>query len=298
VTGGMGYIGSHTVVELIESGYDPVIIDNLSNSKILVLDNLKKITNHNIAFEQIDLVDDKKTQECFERHSDAIGVIHFAAFKAVGESVTEPLKYYKNNTLSLINVLDAMKINNIPNIIFSSSCTIYGQPDILPVTEEAPFKKANSPYGNTKQIGENILQNFSHAEISFNCISLRYFNPIGAHPSSDGTAVRDYIHVVDLAKAHVLSMNRLLENKNNTPYEFFNIGTGIGYSVLDVINAFEKTTGLKVNYKIVDRRSGDVEQVYADTTNANNVLGWKAQLSIEEMVNSAWNWETTLHESK
>jgi len=336
VTGGMGYIGSHTVVELANKGYYPVIIDNLSNSNISVLEGLNKITNQAITFENFDLLDIEKTLECLTRHKDAIGVIHFAAFKAVGESVQMSNRYYQNNIMSLINILDSMKLNNIPNIIFSSSCTIYGQPDILPVTEETPLKKAESPYGFSKQIGERIIDDFVKVNNTIKGISLRYFNPIGAHSSSligelpngvpnnllpyitqtvygkreklyvfgsdynthDGTAIRDYIHVVDLAKAHVSAIERLELKANETAHEFFNIGTGHGYSVLQIINAFEKATGKKINYEIVDRRPGDVEAIYANTDRANNDLGWKAELSIEDMTRSAWRWEEEINKVK
>ena len=336
VTGGMGFIGSHTAIELANKGYDPIIIDNLSNSSLSVLDGINKITNKNVTFEKFDLTDSIATEHCFQKHKDAIGVIHFAAYKAVGESVKLPNKYYKNNILSLINVLDSMYSNNIPNLIFSSSCTVYGQPDVLPVTESTPIKKANSPYGFTKQIGEQIINDFVNVNNEISAISLRYFNPIGAHDSCligelpngipnnllpyitqtvygireklhvfggdynthDGTAIRDYIHVVDLAKAHVKSIERLEKKKNEANHEFFNLGTGIGYSVLDVINAFEKSTGRKVNYEIVAKRSGDVEAVYANTEIANKHLGWKAKLNIEDMTKSAWDWEEKLNSTK
>ena len=332
VTGGMGYIGSHTVIELIDKGYEPIIIDNLSNSNENVLNRIKRITGKTVVFEKIDLTEEVATFDSFNKHSDAIGVIHFAALKAVGESVQLPNKYYKNNINSLINVLEAMKSLHISNFIFSSSCTVYGQATDLPVTENTPTQKANSPYGFTKQIGERIIDDFVSITEDLNAISLRYFNPIGAHDSAligelpngipnnllpyltqtvsgireilsvfggdyntaDGTAIRDYIHVVDLAKAHVKSIERLELNSQTDDHEYFNLGTGIGYTVLDVINAFQKSTGMKVNYQIVDRREGDIEAIYADTKKANDVLGWKAQLTLEDMTQSAWNWEMNL----
>lgn len=333
VTGGMGYIGSHTVIELVNKGYEPIIIDNLSNSNISVLDGISKILGRSIVFEQIELTDPESTENCLNKHKDAIGVIHFAAFKAVGESVNYPLKYYKNNIESLTNVLDSMRSNKISNFIFSSSCTVYGQPDVLPVTENTPMQKASSPYGFTKQIGEQIVDDFVNIEKSIQAISLRYFNPIGAHESGligelpngvpnnllpyltqtaygrreklsvfggdyntpDGTAIRDYIHVVDLAKAHVKSIERLNAKTNNTNHEFFNLGTGTGYTVLEVIKAFEKSTGRTVPYEIVSRRPGDIESIYASTETANNDLGWKAEMKLEDMTRSSWKWEEYLN---
>ncbi len=331
VTGGTGFIGSHTVVELQQNGYQVVIVDNLSNSSISVLDNIEKITGIKPEFEQFDLADRKLTQEFMRRHSNLDGVIHFAAYKAVGESMQKPLDYYHNNVGSLINLLEGMKENMIRNMVFSSSCTVYGQPDVLPVTEKAPIKPAWSPYGNTKQMCEDILK-FTTLCHPIKAIALRYFNPIGAHSSTligelplgvpnnlipfitqtaigkreclsvfgkdynthDGTAVRDYIHVVDLAKAHVVAVKRLLENEETEKLEIFNLGTGTGYSVLDVIHSFEKVSEVKLNYKIVDRRPGDVEEVWADTSFANEVLGWKAEKSLDEMMLSAWQWEVRL----
>ncbi|PKP49137.1 MAG: UDP-glucose 4-epimerase GalE [Bacteroidetes bacterium HGW-Bacteroidetes-1] len=328
VTGGTGYIGSHTVVELQQQGFEVVIVDNLSNSQAGVVDSIKKITGIRPHFEQFDLANSDKTSEFFRRHYDIKGVIHFAAFKAVGESVEKPLLYYRNNLVSLMNILDSMIANNVQNLVFSSSCTVYGQPDELPVSENAPIKKAESPYGNTKQISEEILQDTIRSS-KIQTIALRYFNPIGAHETAligelplgipnnlvpfitqtaiglrqqlsvfgdnyntpDGTAIRDYIHVVDLAKAHVVAVTRMIEDKMKEPFEVFNLGTGNGYSVLDVIKSFEKVSGQKLNYKIVDRRAGDVEKVWADSTFSNEELGWKASKELDEMTASAWKWE-------
>ncbi len=328
VTGGTGYIGSHTAVELINNGFDVVIVDDLSNSQADVVDGIEKITGVRPHFENFNLCDLARTDALFAKYSiDAI--IHFAAHKAVGESVNEPLKYYRNNLTSLLNLLECMKKYKVDNIVFSSSCTVYGQPDVLPVTEEAPIKKANSPYGNTKQICEEILQDSLVAVPELKIIALRYFNPVGAHPSAligelplgipnnlvpfitqtayglrdelkvfgndyntpDGSCIRDYINVVDLASAHVVAISRLLENKNKKNFEVFNLGTGNGVSVLEIIIAFERATGHKLKYKIVGRRAGDVEQVWANTKFANEELGWKAQKSLDETLLSAWNWE-------
>jgi len=329
VTGGTGYIGSHTTVELQNSGYDVVIVDNLSNSSLEVLDNIEKITGKKPDFEEFDLADREKTDDFFRRNKDIVAIIHFAAFKAVGESVQKPLYYYRNNLVSLMNLLECQINYNIPNMVFSSSCTVYGQPEILPVTEQTPRKDAESPYGNTKRISEDILLETITVNPQLKGIALRYFNPIGAHQTaligelplgvpqnlvpfitqtavglrdelkvfgndyntSDGSAVRDYINVVDLAKAHVIAIKRLLENKNKKNYEVFNLGTGKGLSVLEVVTGFEKATGLKLNYKIVDRRPGDVEKIWADTTLANEELGWKAEKGLEETLLSSWNWE-------
>lgn len=329
VTGGTGYIGSHTVVELQKSGYDVIIIDNLSNSQIEVLDGIEKITGIRPRFEEFDLCDERKTDLFFLKYQDVEAVIHFAALKAVGQSVQDPLQYYKNNLLSLINLLDSMIRNKVNHFVFSSSCTVYGQPKDLPVTEKAPIQKALSPYGNTKQIAEEIIQDTVNVRSSLKAIALRYFNPIGAHESAligelpigppdnlvpfitqtaiglreqlkvfgddyntpDGSAIRDYIHVVDLAKAHVVAVNRLLDQKSKNSYEYFNLGTGRGSSVLELINAFEKVTGQKLNYEIVGRRPGDIEQVWADTGFANKELGWKTELTMEDALRSAWNWE-------
>ncbi len=336
VTGGTGYIGSHTAVELINEGYDVVIIDNLSNSTKDSLDGIEKITGRRPKFEEFDLCDAAKVNQFFSRYKDVKAIIHFAASKAVGESVEKPLLYYKNNLWSLINLLNAMSEFDVPNIVFSSSCTVYGQPEKLPVTEDAPIQKAMSPYGNTKQICEEIISDTISANNSLKAISLRYFNPIGAHSSAeigelpvgvpanlvpfitqtaiglreqlkvfgddyntpDGTCVRDYIHVVDLAKAHVVAIKRLLEDKNKTSYEVFNIGTGNGNTVLDIIKTFEKVSGVKLNYKIVSRRPGDIEKVWADTTYANNELGWKAVSTLDETLLSAWKWEQKYRNQK
>jgi len=325
VTGGTGYIGSHTTVELQNSGYDVVIVDNLSNSSLEVLDNIEKITGKKPDFEEFDLADREKTDDFFHRNKDIVAIIHFAAFKAVGESVQKPLYYYRNNLVSLMNLLECQINYNIPNMVFSSSCTVYGQPEILPVTEQTPRKDAESPYGNTKRISEDILLETITVNPQLKGIALRYFNPIGAHQTaligelplgvpqnlvpfitqtaaglrdelkvfgndyntSDGSAVRDYINVVDLAKAHVIAIKRLLENKNKKNYEVFNLGTGTGLSVLEVVTGFEKATGLKLNYKIVDRRPGDVEKIWADTTLANEELGWKAEKGLEETLLSS-----------
>jgi len=329
VTGGTGYIGSHTCVELMNEGFEVVIADNLSNSDISVLDGIEKITGKRPFFEQTDLSNAQESNKLFDKYPGIVAIIHFAAYKAVGESVTIPLKYYYNNLNSLIHLLNNMERNKVENIVFSSSCTVYGEPDILPVTEQAPIKPANSPYGNTKQICEEILRDTSAVNKDLKVINLRYFNPVGAHPTSnigelplgvpnnlvpfitqtaiglreelkvfgsdyntpDGSAIRDYINVVDLAKAHVIAIRRLLENKNKKKVEVFNLGTGRGVSVLEVINAFENASGVKLKYKIVDRREGDVEKVFADTSFANNELGWKAEKGLEETLLSAWNWE-------
>lgn len=329
VTGGTGYIGSHTVVELQQSGYEVIIVDDLSNSGIEVLDNIEKITGIRPDFEEFDLADRDKTAGFFARNKDIKAVIHFAAFKAVGESVQKPLNYYRNNLVSLMNILENQIQYGISNMVFSSSCTVYGQPEVLPVTEQTPRKDAESPYGNTKRISEDILSETIAVNPKINGIALRYFNPVGAHSSaligelplgvpqnlvpfitqtaaglrdelkifgndyntSDGSAVRDYIHVVDLAKAHVIAIERLLNGKNKSSYEVFNLGTGTGLSVLEVVTGFERATGVKLNYKIVDRRAGDVEKIWADTTLANEELGWKAEKGLEETLLSAWNWE-------
>lgn len=335
VTGGTGYIGSHTVVELQAKGFEVVIADNLSNSSIEVLDKIALITGNRPWFEQTDLADPDQTTAFFAKYTDIRAVIHFAAFKAVGESVELPLKYYRNNLVSLMNLLQNMREHDIRDLVFSSSCTVYGQPDFLPVTEDAAIKPAASPYGNTKQIAEEIITDVSGVS-NIRAVLLRYFNPIGAHESAligelpigvpnnlmpfitqtaigkrnylpvwgndyntpDGTAIRDYIHVVDLAKAHVATMERLLNGDPKKKTEVFNLGTGIGYSVLQVIKSFEKMSGEKLDYRIKERRPGDVEQVWADTQLANRVLGWKAGRDLDEMTLSAWNWEKSLAASE
>lgn len=328
VTGGTGYIGSHTVVELQQQGFEVIIVDNLSNSQESVVDAIAQITGIKPTFEKFDLVDRETTADFFRRHNDLNGIIHFAAYKAVGESVDKPLMYYRNNLVSLMNILEGMIANDIPNLVFSSSCTVYGQPDELPVAETAPIKKAESPYGNTKQISEEVLQDTIKSS-KINVIALRYFNPIGAHDSAligelplgvpnnlvpfitqtaigirqqlsvfgedyntpDGTAIRDYIHVVDLAKAHVIAVSRMINKKMKQPFEVFNLGTGNGNSVLEVIKSFERVSATKLNYKIVGRRAGDVEKVWANADFSNRELGWKAEKSLDEMTASAWKWE-------
>ncbi len=330
VTGGLGFIGSHTVVELQNEGFEVYIIDNLSNSKIEVLDRITSITGVKPNFFNIDLRDKAAVKDFFANNK-VDGTIHFAAYKAVGESVQIPLEYYENNIGSLVYILQEMKANNLNNFIFSSSCTVYGQADELPITENAPIKPAESPYGNTKQIGEEIIKDATKIS-ALKAIALRYFNPIGSHESAkigelpigvpqnlipyvvqtaaglrdelsvfgsdyntpDGTAVRDYIHVVDIAKAHIVALKRLIEDNNKAQYEVFNLGTGQGNSVLEVIKSFEKVTGKKVNYKLVARREGDVTAAYADTNYANNELGWKTELSLDEALLSAWKWQQTL----
>ena len=328
VTGGLGFIGSHTVVELQNEGFEVVAIDNLSNSSENVLDGIFNITGKKPIFEKLDLREKTVVQDFFSRHNDVVGVIHFAASKAVGESVENPLLYYENNINALVYILQEISKLEQSNFIFSSSCTVYGQAEKMPITENAPVQQAMSPYGNTKQIGEEIINDVAKVT-PLNSILLRYFNPIGAHPSAeigelplgvpqnlvpfitqtaiglreklsvfgddypttDGTAVRDYIHVVDLAKAHVVALKRLLDKKNSDKVETFNLGTGTGSSVLEVINVFEKVSGEKLNYQIVGRREGDVTEAFANTDKANNVLGWKAQSSLEEALASAWKWE-------
>ncbi len=332
VTGGLGFIGSHTVVELQNEGYEVIIIDDLSNSSINVLEGITAITGKTPIFEQLDLKEKDKVSNFFNQHKDIVGVIHFAASKAVGESVHKPLLYYENNINTLVYVLKSVVNLETSNFIFSSSCTVYGQADELPILESAPVKAAESPYGNTKQIGEEIMADTCKVYPNFNAISLRYFNPIGAHesikigelplgipqnlvpfitqtaaglrdqlsvfgddyPTPDGTCIRDYIHVVDLAKAHVVALQRLLNKDNKSNYEVFNIGTGQGTSVMEVIKSFEKVSGQKLNYKIAPRRAGDVIQAYADTSKSNTELGWKAELSLDDALLSAWNWQKTL----
>ncbi len=332
VTGGLGFIGSHTVVELQNEGYDVVIIDDLSNSSIDVLEGITSITGTTPIFEKVDLKDKASVDQFFQRHHDILGVIHFAASKAVGESVVKPLLYYENNLNTLIYMLKEVLKLETSNFIFSSSCTVYGQADEMPITESAPVKPAESPYGNTKQIGEEIIKDTCRVHSDFNAIALRYFNPIGAHPSAkigelpigvpqnlvpfitqtaaglreclsvfgddyptpDGTCIRDYIHVVDLAKAHVVALQRLLQNNNASNYETFNVGTGVGSSVLEVIKSFEKVSGKSLNYKIAPRREGDVIKAYANTVKANTELGWKAKSSLDDAMLSAWKWEKNI----
>lgn len=335
VTGGTGYIGSHTVVELQQKGYEVIIIDNLSNSTKDVIYSIEKITGILPEFHQFDLCDEDATKNFFQKNKDISGVIHFAALKAVGESVEQPLKYYNNNITSLLNILKCMKEMQIKNFVFSSSCTVYGQPDVLPVDENSPIKAPFSPYGHTKQICEEIIRN-TVGIFGMKSILLRYFNPIGAHESAligelplgvpnnlipfitqtaigkrdylrvfgndyntpDGTCIRDYIHVVDLAKAHIIALERMQNSKTKSNCEVFNLGTGNGFSVLEVIHAFEKVSGVKLNYKFVERRAGDIEKVWANTDLANKELGWKAKQGIDEMVLSAWNWEKYLKEKE
>jgi UDP-glucose 4-epimerase len=334
VTGGAGYIGSHTVVELINQGFNVSIIDNLNNSSIEVIDSIETITGVKPRFYNFDLCDELLTSKFIFENDDIDAAIHFAAYKAVGESVEQPLKYYKNNLGSLVSLLDGIsksKPKNFKGLVFSSSCTVYGQPDKLPVTENSEIKKAESPYGHTKQISEDILINNAR-NVDYSSIALRYFNPIGAHESAligelpngvpnnlvpyitqtgigkreclnvfgndydtaDGSCIRDFIHVVDLAKAHVAAINRLLEDKTKNNFEVFNIGTGKGNSVLEVINSFEKVSDKRLNYKIVERRLGDIEKIYADTTIANEELNWHAESSLDEAMLSAWKWELYL----
>jgi UDP-glucose 4-epimerase len=306
VTGGLGFIGSHTVVELQQKGFEVVIIDDLSNSSLEVLGGITAITGKTPSFEQLDLKEKLQVESFFENHKDIVGVIHFAASKAVGESVDKPLMYYENNLNTLIYMLKSVLQLETSNFIFSSSCTVYGQADQMPITENAPIKPAESPYGNTKQIGEEIIKDTCKVHPNLNTIALRYFNPIGAHPSAkigelsifgndyptpDGTCIRDYIHVVDLAKAHVIALERLINGKNDDNYETFNVGTGTGSTVLEVIHSFEKVSGKSLPYKFAPRREGDVIQAFADTTKANDELGWKAQSSLDEAMTSAWKWE-------
>ena len=335
VTGGTGFIGSHTTVELQEAGYDVVIVDNLSNSKIEVVDGIEKITGIRPAFEQVDCCDIDALKAVFAKYPGICGIIHFAASKAVGESVEKPLLYYRNNINSLVNLLELMPEFGVKGIIFSSSCTVYGQPSAenLPVTEKAPIQKALSPYGNTKQINEEIIQDYIHSGANIKSVILRYFNPIGAHPSAligelplgvpmnlipfvtqtaigvreqlkvfgndyntpDGTCIRDYIYVVDLAKAHVAAMTRVLE-QDTDPVEVFNIGTGRGLSTLAVVQGFEKATGVKLNWTFAPRREGDIEKVWGNVDKANKVLGWKADTPLEDVLSSAWKWQLKLRE--
>lgn len=335
VTGGLGFIGSHTVVELQQQGFEVIIVDNLSNSSIEVLDGITNITNIKPIFEKIDLREKQKVEELFQKYNDISGVIHFAASKAVGESVENPLLYYENNIHSLVYLLQQMQKKEDSFFIFSSSCTVYGQAEKMPITEGFPTQIAMSPYGNTKQIGEEIITDTTKVT-NINAILLRYFNPIGAHksteigelpigvpqnlvpfitqtaiglrkelsvfgndyPTEDGTCIRDYIYVVDLAKAHVKALKRLINKENIAKVETFNVGTGKGSSVLEVINAFERVSQQKLPYKIVERREGDVTQAYADTTKANKVLGWKSEYSLEEALETAWKWEQKINKTK
>ncbi|MBQ8564952.1 MAG: UDP-glucose 4-epimerase GalE [Bacteroidaceae bacterium] len=334
VTGGAGYIGSHTAVELQNAGYEVVIVDNLSNSNEAVIDGITRITGIRPAFEHLDCNDREGMHKVFEKYPGIEGVIHFAASKAVGESVQKPLLYYRNNLVSLMNILELMQEFGVKGIVFSSSCTVYGQPDVLPVDESAPIKPALSPYGNTKQICEEIVRDTIHSGAAYRAILLRYFNPIGAHPTAeigelplgvpqnlipyltqtaigirkelsvfgndyntpDGSCIRDYINVVDLAKAHVVAMNRMLNALSDEAVEVFNLGTGRGVSVLELINSFERATGVAVPHKIVGRRKGDIEQVWANPDRANNVLGWTAEESLDDTLASAWRWQEKLRE--
>jgi UDP-glucose 4-epimerase len=332
VTGGTGYIGSHTAVELIVDGFEVVIIDNLYNSDITVLDGIQAITGIRPKFYDYDICDSSKLNEVFIAEGRIDAIIHFAAYKAVGESVHKPLDYYRNNLVSLMNLLDMMEQHGDPALVFSSSCTVYGQPDILPVTETSPVKEAESPYGYTKQAGEVIIRDTMAARQAQKAISLRYFNPIGAHPTAyigelprgvpenlvpfitqtviglrdelrvfgndydtpDGSCIRDYLHVVDLAKAHVMALKRLIEGRNKGNYEVFNLGTGKGVSVLEAIAAFERATGEKVRYSVTARREGDIEKIWADPSFANRELNWKTEITLEEAMETAWRWEKKL----
>ena len=336
VTGGTGYIGSHTVVELQQSGFEVIVVDNLVNSNVEVLCGIEKITGVRPIFENVDCTEYVNLDRTIEKYPDIKAIIHFAALKAVGESVNHPLEYYRNNLVSLINLLELMPKHKIENIVFSSSCTVYGQPDVLPVTEDAPIKKALSPYGNTKKIAEDIITDTINANHALSAILLRYFNPIGAHPTAeigelpngvpnnllpyitqtaiglrnelkvfgndyntpDGSCIRDYINVVDLAKAHVIAVQRMLQKKQKSDVEVFNLGTGRGLSVLELLNIFQKVNKVKVPYKIVGRREGDIEQVWANPTLANQELGWTAQSSVEDTLRSAWKWELKLKERR
>lgn len=336
VTGGTGYIGSHTSVELIEDGFDVIIIDNLSNSEASVVERIKKITGVRPVLEVFDLCDEQRLNNFFEKTDDIAAIIHFAAYKAVGESVIKPLEYYRNNLVSLINLLEAMKKYGILNMVFSSSCTVYGQPDKLPVTEDTPFRPANSPYGNTKQIGEEIIRDTTYSGEDIRAVSLRYFNPIGAHPSAligelprgvpenlvpfitqtamglrkelkvfgndydtpDGSCIRDYLHISDLSKAHVVAVKHMLDKENKKSYEAFNLGTGKGVSVLEAISSFEKVTGIRLKYRIAGRRPGDIEKIWADPSLANRELGWKTIYSLDDSMRSAWEWEKNIAKIK
>ena len=333
VTGGTGFIGSHTIVTLQEKGFDVVVIDNLSNSTADILDRIQSITGIRPIFSKIEIRNREAVLDFIDEHQDSAAVVHFAAIKAVGESVEQPAKYYQNNISGLLHILDSCQKYGVDNFIFSSSATVYGQPDVLPVMEETPFQPAINPYGNTKQIGEEIIRDICRSGTSnLQAVSLRYFNPIGAHPSAkigelplgipknlmpfitqsaagvrgaiqvfgsdyntrDGTAIRDYIHVMDVAEAHVVALERLLNGKNENAYEVFNLGTGEGYTVLEVIQSFERTTGLKLDYTLVDRRPGDYEKIFANTDLAAEKLGWKTKYSLDDMTRTAWEWEKQL----
>ncbi len=332
VTGGLGYIGSHTVVTLIEAGFEVVILDDLSNSREETLEGIHEITGQLPIFHKVDLCREQELWHLFKCEQGIKAVIHFAASKSVGESVENPMKYYRNNLMGLINLVNCLRSSEVRNLVFSSSCTVYGQPEKLPVSEQSPFLPAQSPYGNTKRVCEEILSDYVHSNPDYQVVALRYFNPAGAHPSSligeyplgkptnlvpvitqsahgqsgpfkvfghdyntpDGSAVRDYIHVVDLAKAHVKAMELLLSNDQQKPYQAFNVGTGTGVSVLEIISAFERTNGLKLNYEIVGRRPGDIEQIYADATRVKEVLGWRPQLTLNDIMKDAWNWQLCL----
>lgn len=336
VTGGCGYIGSHTAVELIKSGFEVVIFDNLSNSQEFILDRIEQITGVKPGFENVDLSNEDASDKAYAKHSDADSIINFAAFKAVGESVRKPIIYYKNNLFALINSLEAQKKYGIHNFIFSSSATVYGDPDHLPIQEEQETKKPFSPYGNTKKIAEEILEDFHKSNEDYRSICLRYFNPIGAHKSGligelpngipnnllpyitqcaagvlkelqvfgndydtkDGTAIRDYIHVVDLAKAHVKALERLIQRKEESNFEVFNLGSGNGFTVMEIIKTFEKVADMKLNYKIVGRREGDVRAIYSSTEKAAEKLKWKVELDLEEMIRSSWNWEQSYRDTE
>ena len=337
VTGGLGYIGSHTVVELHKQGFEVIIVDDLSNTSLDILERINKITNSSINYVNLDLKNIEATKIFISENNDIDGVIHFAASKAVGESVENPLKYYTNNLFSLTNLLNELKdLNKEINFIFSSSATVYGNPEIVPITESEPIKKAESPYGNTKQIGEEIIKDLVYSNSNFKAISLRYFNPIGAHssamigelpigvpqnlvpfitqtaiglrkeltvfgndyPTSDGSCLRDYIHVMDLAKAHIKSLYKLINNEDKSYYDTFNIGTGKGTSVLELIKCFENVTENKLNFKIGDRREGDVAECFADVSKANKILNWKSELSIKDSLLSSWNWEKNINNEK
>ena len=334
MTGGTGYIGSHTAVELQQAGYDVVIIDNLSNSNRDVIDGIERITGIRPSFVEADCTDINALRKLFEAHKGIRGIINFAASKAVGESIEKPLLYYRNNLNTLMNLLELMPENGVEGIVFSSSCTVYGEPDENPVTENSPIKEATSPYGNTKQISEEIIRDYVRSGAGIKSVILRYFNPVGAHPSAeigelpngvpqnlvpyltqtaigirkelsvfgddystpDGSCIRDFINVVDLAKAHVVAVERMLSGRSQEDVEIFNLGTGVGLSVKELIAAFERATGVKVPHKIVGRRAGDIEKVWANPERANNILGWKATATIDDTMRSAWAWQLHLHD--